>query len=239
MAFPDNGILDDFNRGDRTLNGDGIWAKGHISSASGVVDMDIVSNQAQPSGSESAGQARTVARYTRDANPVEAYVSIVQAIDGGLLVSESVYIELTATETNDVAGYQVSYLPNAAGLALTRLTPNANLGTVGSVPALTKIGLRHDVDGTLRAYYDAGAGWVEAITVVDDVHTFGHLGFANSGGYSTRPIYDDFGGGGDVFVPPIIDLAARELPALEMGASEAAIVMSGRERAAITMEAQE
>src|SRR6185503_1054263 len=61
MAFPVNAVVDDFNRSDRTLNGDGIWASGHMISGEG--DLAIVSNKAETPAGTWHSAYTTIATY--------------------------------------------------------------------------------------------------------------------------------------------------------------------------------
>ena len=186
MAFPANGVLDNFNRadGDAGANWSKIW--------SGDYMFTVASNQIKcPWSANWANAGWNVATFGADC---EAYVTIATVSGAN---SISVYARMSALNTaGGPNGYRVS-LTALNTLSIQRLDSGSptTLGATISQTISNGDSLGIECTGsTIKAYYKASGGsWTEIGSRTDA--TYGAAGYIGLECYNDVIRFDDFGGG--------------------------------------------
>lgn len=212
MAFPTTSLLDDFNRANIQLNGDGNWTSPMITGDSA---LSVESNVVSGAGSF-ASAYWSVAAF--GANQ-EAYVTVSTKPGTGEAVE--VWGRITGGGGSSVSAYFVD-VSIAAGADQWRIWKSVS-GTQSALGASAvsqeinagdSIGI--EISGsTITAYYKTGGTWSSVTSVSDsDVTGTGNIGMVLQG---TTARLDDFSGGTLAASGPT---AAQIMPApIELGST--------------------
>jgi hypothetical protein len=209
MAFPVNGVLDNFNRANATPMG-GSWS-GKIRSAD--VDLSINGNVAH---ANSAGNASAV-WSPAVADDQEAYATVVTA---DVSDTSEVWVRLTSAGGAAPNGYRILFTDNGAGsdtLQLYRVNGGVftQLGSTftGTIASAQKIGI-DAVGTTISAYSTTTGTWSTRVTATDSAWTTGSLAIITTANDSL----DDFGGGAAVAAPvPVLLPTFNPIPLMQVG----------------------
>lgn len=184
MAFPVNGILNDFNQAN-----EGPPITGWANIVSGLI---VSSNVCAPSGSGNRSGYRTTILTAADCE-VYATISAVPSANRNMTLLARLHnisgssIDGYGLRFNKLSGTDTLQIVRVDGGVLT------NLGSAISQELVVgnKFGLEI-VGGTLTAYVDTGSGWTAVGSATDSTYSVaGYLGI-DIGGTGTL---DDFGGG--------------------------------------------
>jgi hypothetical protein len=209
VAFPVNGVLDNFNRANATPMG-GSWS-GKIRSAD--IDASINGNVAH---ANAAGNASAVWSPAVAADQ-EAFATVVTADVSDTL---EVWVRLTSAGGAAPNGYRILFTDNAAGsdtLALYRVNGGVftQLGSTftGTIASGQKIGI--DAVGTTISAYSTTAGvWSTRVTATDAAWSSGSLAIIATANDSL----DDFGGGASVAAAvPVLLPTFNPIPLMQVG----------------------
>lgn len=199
MAFGSTPILDDFNRADSASTIGGDWS---IFGRSGSYDMGISSNQAYNPDAQWNFMYYNAAQFGPDC---EAYMTIATLQPQTATFELFVRLKDLTPDTYAYDGYSVSASRlNNAGTDTMRLrlrrrdnSSTTDISSPFDIPnpaAGLRIGISA-VGSTIKAFYDSGGGWVEALSVTDATYGgAGYLGLYWHGESTSR--IDNFGGGG-------------------------------------------
>lgn len=190
MAFPENGILDDFNRGDEGPPMTG-WGD--------LINGLVVSSNACTLSAAGANTSYYDTILTDDDCEVYFTITVAPTTNRNVVV----YARLKDVGSSaTVDGYLMRYTEGTDILQIARLD-NGSETVLGAdiSQSLTdgdKMGLEI-VGDTLTAYVDTGGGWTSVGSRTDSTYAdAGYIG-AGIGGNGT---IDDFGGGGLSGAPP-------------------------------------
>jgi hypothetical protein len=209
MAFPTTAFLDDFNRSDRSLNGDEMSSRIDSWAAtcrifSTDLDGEIVSNLFRDSGNNSA---RGQTSYDRLAAGVSRGVEVWGTINQANITAGThcrLWWAIADPNTATPDGYFLKYSRELLELSVVRVD-NGVETQLGAAIAQTlgsgdKLGIWHEDDGsgTIHIYKKVDGSddeFVEVATRTDTTYDAGFLGLAISQTAAGQWILDDFGGG--------------------------------------------
>lgn len=190
MAFPQLGLIDQFNRADEDPLAGGLWS-GPIFTGEG--QLKIVSNQCLPNAALAQGNSYLTVQQGPD---VEAYCTLTSA----WAASYRVTFYFRSTTGANVSGYRVNFR-NIAGdhrviidrLDAGPLTVLNDIDIADTIASGDKFGAEM-IGSTINAYWKAGAGaWTNIGSATDS--TYKTAGYTGLSLVTVGVTVDDFGGG--------------------------------------------
>lgn len=196
MAFPRNGVLDDFNRADAASLGAN-WTE-FFSTGASSGNQSIISNQLyqQHGGfSNYTGMYWNPSTFGADC---EAYLTIATKWSNVSNDDPAIYARVKDPGDSTYDGYSVSPKGGLNTIGISRQDNGVGTQLGATVSQTISTGHKFGIEiigSTIRAYYDTGSGWVNLVTRTDTTYPdAGYLGFYLPGNV-TNGRWDDFGGG--------------------------------------------
>lgn len=213
MAFPVNGILDNFNRANSASTVGSNWTA-FIATGGSSGNEGILSNQLyNPHG----GFSNYTAMYWNPSTfgpDCEVYITIPTIYTYNGQDNFNLYLRLqNIISLGNYNGYSLKVLDSNGGFSVNRVDGgiSTQLGSVitQNIASGDKIGMSM-IGNTLTVYHDSGSGWTVIATRTDTTYpNAGYIGWYIPGNMQDGR-FDDFGGG-SMSAPTVTDSAATNV----------------------------